>query len=333
MTAAADGGRAMKVVVLEPGYEDYATERRILSRWRAEVVPVPAGAPRAEVMAAIRDADAVMVREAPVDAELIAHMTRCRVVVRYGVGVDNIDLNAAAGRGIHVANTPNYGSREVASHAMALLLACARRVPTRDYAVRRGTFGVGQREKMYPLTGRVVGLVGLGAIAQAFLRMIRGFDPARVLVYNPFLDDARAREHDVEKADLETLCREATVISIHAPLTEQTRHLFGAEQFALMRPETILVNTARGPLVDEAALAQALREQRLFAAGIDVFEHEPPAADDPLFALENVVLSDHTGWYSEASVEELQTLGAEEVARVFSGQQPKSWVNRWEAAS
>ncbi|HSD40782.1 MAG TPA: C-terminal binding protein [Burkholderiales bacterium] len=313
------------VAVVDGGYDSYDIERRILAPFDAEVVLRDCKRDRARVVESVRDADAVLVRESPITAEAVARMARCKVIVRYGIGVDNIDQAAARERRIYVANVPDYGAEEVSDQAIALLLAVARRVATRDRAVRAGAWNVSRAEPMYRVAGRALGLVGYGRIARAFERKMRGMGVARVLVADPFAAGAPGVEH----VDLATLCGEADYISIHAPLTPQTVHLIGRGEFAAMKPTAIVVNTARGPLLDEAALIEALRERRIFGAGIDVYESEPPRPDHPLFALDNAVLSDHNGWYSEESVAELQTKAAEEVARVFGGKPPKHWLNRW----
>jgi D-3-phosphoglycerate dehydrogenase len=178
---------------------------------------------------------------------------------------------------------------------------------------------------MYRVAGRTLGLIGYGRIARAFERKMRGFGVDRVLIYDPYATDVSG----VERVDLDTLCSESDYISLHAPLTAQNAHLLDRERFARMKPTAIVVNTARGGLIDEAALIEALSAGRIFGAGIDVYETEPPSRDNPLFALDNVVVSDHTGWYSEESVAELQTKAAEEVARVFRGEAPRHWLNRW----
>ena len=156
---------------------------------------------------------------------------------------------------------------------------------------------------------------------------MRGMAIARVLVYDPLLEASAFAE--VESVDLDSLCQQSDFISLHAPLTRDTSRIINSTRIALMKPAAILVNTARGGLIDETALVEALRTKRIFGAGIDVFEHEPPRPDHPLFTLDNVVLSDHTAWYSEESVVALQTKAAEEVARVLQGQPPRYWVNRW----
>jgi D-3-phosphoglycerate dehydrogenase / 2-oxoglutarate reductase len=313
------------VTVIDGGYDSYDTERRILAPFDVEVVLRDCNRDAAMVAQAVRDADAVLVRESPVTAAAIAGMARCKAIVRYGIGVDNIDQSAARERRIYVANVPDYGAEEVSDQAIALLLAVVRRVAVRDRAVRDGAWNVSRAEKMYRVAGRTLGLVGYGRIARTFEGKMRGMGVARVLAHDPFVKEAAG----VELVALDTLCREADYISLHAPLTPGTRHLIDGRRLALMKPTAILVNTARGPLIDEAALVTALRERRIFGAGIDVYEDEPPRKDNPLFALDSVVLSDHNGWYSEESVAELQTKAAQEVARVFRGEPPKHWLNPW----
>jgi D-3-phosphoglycerate dehydrogenase / 2-oxoglutarate reductase len=318
-------GPSHRVFVVGPGYTDYDTEGALLAPYGVAAVETisPEDTGFLDVVA---EADAILVREARIDRAVIERLKRCQVIVRYGIGVDNVDLDAAREHRIYVANTPGYGLDEVSTHALALLLAVARRVVTRDRAIRSGTWDVGRAEPMYPVSGRVLGVVGFGGIARAFVEKMGAFAPTRTLVYDPYVDTL---PEGVLGVDLATLCREADLISLHAPLTPETRHLIGARELALMRPTTILVNTSRGGLIDEFALAEALASGRLFGAGLDVFEREPPPSDHPFRRLGNVVLSDHTAWYSEASVRELQRRAAEEVARVFAGEVPRSWVNPW----
>jgi len=321
------GPDCKRVVVVDGGYESYDIEQRVLAPLDADVIVDPCHGDPARLKAATGEADAVLVRDSPIDAETIACMRRCRIIVRYGIGVDNVDLLAAQQRGIFVANVPDYGAEEVSDHALTLLMSVARRSVTRDHAVRGGAWNVSPGEKMYRIAGRALGLVGYGRIARALERKMRGMGVVRALVYDPLLEPSAFA--DVESVDLNSLCQQSDFISLHAPFTRDTSHIINSTRIALMKPTAILVNTARGGLIDETALIEALRSKRIFGAGIDVFEHEPPCPDHPLFALDNVVLSDHTAWYSEESAAELQTKAAEEVARVLQGEPPRHWVNRW----
>jgi D-3-phosphoglycerate dehydrogenase len=314
-----------RVVVFGPGYDDYRTELDVLAPLGVErIEPVAVDAPDAD--ARLSTAAIVLVREAPLPAERIARLERCRAIVRYGVGVDNIDLAAAAARGIYVANVPDYGSHEVAEHALALILATARRIAQRDRAVRAGAWGVGAREPIARLAGSTLGLIGFGRIAETLWRKTAALGFAATLVHDP----VRTTFPDgVRPVDLDTLLAGADVISLHAPLTDATRRLVDADRLAHVRPGAVLVNTARGGLIDEAALLAALDEGRLRGAGLDVFEEEPLPADHPLRDRPQVVLTDHTGWYSDASLDELQRGAATEAARVLRGEEPENWVNRW----
>ena len=313
------------VAVLDEGYGSYAIEHDVLASAGATLEVRPCGGRADAVRTAVRDAVAVLVRETPVDAAAIGGADRLRAIVRYGVGVDNIDLDAAAARRIYVANVPDYATEEVSDQALALLLAVVRRVVTRDRAVRAGAWNVARSEPMYRLAGKTLGLIGYGRIGRAFHRKARALGFARTLVFDP---GCEVPPESAELTDVPTICRRAEVISLHAPLTRATRHVIGAAELALMKPTAVLVNASRGGLIDEAALAAALAEGRLFGAGLDVFEREPPVGS-PLLDRPEVVLSDHTGWYSEESVADLQRRAAEEVVRVLRGETPRNWVNSW----
>lgn len=321
------------VAILEPGYADYGHERAILEPMGARVVPVAAADDTAAAIAAL-DPVAILVRERAVPAAVLAAAPALRVVVRYGTGVDNIDVGAATGRRIAVANVPDYGAEhEVSDQALALYLALQRRVVSRDRQVRAGHWDIGEAEPVPGRLGATLGLIGCGRIGRAAARKFAAFGFTRTLVVDPHVDAATLAAEGFERADLPALCREADVVSLHTPLTEATRHIIGAAELALMKPTAILINVARGGLIDEPALAAALHAGRLYGAGLDVLENEPPAPDNPLLHTPNTVLSDHHGWYSERSVRILQTRAAEEVARVLGGLTPINWLNPWPDAA
>ncbi|HRK23709.1 MAG TPA: C-terminal binding protein [Beijerinckiaceae bacterium] len=315
----------LRVVVVDDGYDSYDTERAVLAAAGATLELRPCRGQAERVVMAIADADAILVRESPVSAAAIAAAPRLRAIVRYGIGVDNVDRNAASERRIYVANVPDYGTEDVSDHALALLMAVARRIVTRDRAVRAGGWFTGSSEKMYRPFGRTLGLVGYGRIARAFERRMRALGVGRVLVHDPFADLPAS----AEAVTMERLCAESDYVSLHAPLTPATRHILNAARIALLKPTAIIVNTSRGPLIDEVALVEALSAGRIFGAGLDVFECEPPTRNNPLLTMTNVVLADHAGWYSEESVADLQKKAAEEVARILSGKPPRHWINPW----
>ncbi|HCQ2733400.1 TPA: C-terminal binding protein [Escherichia coli] len=316
-----------KIVVIEPGYLNYSAGENILQDWDPQFVVVPANASLEEKLRQVSNADAIMVREATVSRPMIEAMQQCRVIVRYGVGVDNIDSQAAKEKGIYVANVPDYGSEDVAEHALALLLAATRRIATRNRDVRDGQWGIGQREPMFRLAGKILGVVGFGRISRCFVQKASGIGFKRILVVDPLLTDKQASQAGVTRVNLDTLCREADFISLHAPLTPDTHHLIGEAELAKMKPSAVLVNTSRGGLIDEQALINALLQQRIFAAGLDVFESEPLSAKSPLLQMDNTLCTDHTAWFTEESVVELQSKAAHEVRRAFEGEHPLNWVN------
>lgn len=318
------GGPARLVVAIDDGYASYDQEESLLAQVgaRFEVRPCRRDAKRA--LDAAREADVVLVRESPLPREVIEALTRCKGIVRYGIGVDNIDQVAASERRIVVANVPDYGTDEVSSQAVALALAVSRRLWLHDREVREGRWSTGVLQPMFRLRGRTLGLVGFGRIARMTLEKFAGFGFARVLVHDPRAELPAG----VERADLDTLCAESDVISLHAPLNEQTRHCIDARRIALMKHTAIVVNTARGGLVHTDALHEALAARRILGAGLDVFEQEPPGIHK-LFSLDNVVVSNHMGWYSEEAMRDLQRKTAEEAVRVLRGEPPLNWLNRW----
>lgn len=326
LAPAAPGTAATSVVVaLDDGYAAYDQEKTILARAGARFELRPCRGDTAVAVEAARDADVVLVRESPVSREVIESMQRCRAVIRYGIGVDNIDQQAARERGIFVANVPDYGIDEVSTQAVALALAVGRRVRLHDRDVRAGRWNTSVLKPMYRLRGRTLGLVGFGRIARMTLEKLAGFGFGRVLVHDPLADLPTG----VEAVSVDEICCEADLVSLHAPLTPETRHLIDARRLALMRPTAILVNTARGGLVDLDALHDALAAGRLLGAGLDVFDPEPPDPAHPLFGRDDVVVTNHIGWYSEESMRELQRKAAEEALRVLRGEPPLHWLNRW----
>jgi len=314
-----------RVVAVDDGYAAYDQEAALLASIGAHFHVRPCSGNPVAVAAAAQDADVVLVRESPLSRAVIEALPRLRAVVRYGVGVDNVDLAAARERRIMVANVPDYGVDEVSSQAVALALAVARRLPLHDAEVRAGRWTGGVLKPMYRWRGRTLGLVGYGRIARMTEEKLLGFGFARVLVHDPHAELPAG----VRAVDLDTLFAQSDVVSLHAPLNAETRHLANARRLALMPPGAILVNTARGGLVDLDALHAALAAGHLLGAGLDVFDPEPPDLPHPLFALDNVIVTNHVGWYSEESMRELQRKATEEAVRVLRGEPPRHWVNPW----
>ncbi len=323
--------RKKVVGITEPGYADHSVERNLLEPLGAEVRILRWGGDRQALLAMLKEVDIAMIRDTPLmDAEAIACMPENGGIVRYGVGVDNIDLEAAKKRGIKVANVPDYGAEiEVSDHAAALTLALVRRVVTRDRQVKAGQWNIAQKEPIYRIAGSTLGLVGFGKIARAYLARMRAFGVADVLVFDPYISDDFAREFKVRRASFDEICGAAQIISLHAPATAETRNIVNARTLALMNTRTCLINSSRGGLVDVLALAEALQARRIFGAALDVLDVEPIAASCPLREFDNVILTDHTGWYSEASVRTLQEKAAQAASEMLTAGFPTQWVNRW----
>jgi D-3-phosphoglycerate dehydrogenase len=274
-----------------------------------------------DILAVARDADAVIVCYARLPGELIRALTRCKVIGRTGLGVDNIDLAAAKERGITVTYVPDYCMREVSDHAMALLLALARKIPFSNALVQAGRWEMPAVVPIHRLEGRVLGLVGFGNIPRALAPKARAFG-LRVIAHDPFVGADAFEAAGVEGVSLDALLARSDFISIHAPLTPQTRGLFNAEVFRKVKPGVLIVNTARGPLIDEAALVAALDSGQVGGAALDVVETEPLPKDSKLLGRDNVILTPHTAFYSVEALDELQTKCATDIARVLSGEKP-----------
>ena len=325
-----------KVVLLKHAYPTVEHERRIITEAGGEFIDAEACS-EAEAWRECEQADGILVRWLKITPERIRQFHRCKMIVRYGVGYDNVDVNAATAAGIMVGHIPAYCLDEVSTHAIALLLGCVRNVVGKHGKVERGAWDFNPVEKLWRMAGRTLGLIGLGNIGRSVARKMNGWG-LRLLAADPYVDPSLAEALGVKLADLDTVCREADYLSLHVPLLPETRHLIGARELALMKPSAILINTARGPVLDTQALLAALEEGRLAQAGLDVFEEEPVPLDSPLRRHPRVILSDHVAWYSEESQVELQITAAEEVVRVCIGGLPRSLANpevlqrlgRWE---
>jgi D-3-phosphoglycerate dehydrogenase / 2-oxoglutarate reductase len=279
-----------------------------------------------EIIALAQDADAVLNCYAKMTGRVIEELKRCRIIARYGIGVDNVDLAAATKAKILVTNVPDYCIDEVSDHALALLLALARRLTVADGAVKAGTWDVVAHAGIRRLRGQTLGLLGFGKIAKTVASKVEPLG-MKLLVHDPYLEPELIAQHRAEAVDLGRLLAEADAISIHVPLSPETRNMIGQRELAQMKPTAFLINTSRGGIIDEQALAAALKEDRLGGAALDVLSVEPPPVDHPLRRAPNIILTPHLAFYSRESVIELQTKAAEEVARALKGEPPRSPVN------
>jgi D-3-phosphoglycerate dehydrogenase / 2-oxoglutarate reductase len=277
------------------------------------------------ILRVARDADALLVTYAKITGEMIRQMKRCRIISRFGIGVDNVDLAAATTAGIVVNKVPDYCIDEVSDHAVALLLAAARKIPFANARVQAGHWDMRAVIPIHRLRGGVVGLVGFGRIPQLVAPKAKAFG-LKVVAFDPYVPPEVFARAGVDGVTFADLLKMSDYISVHTPLMPETNRLFRAEVFAQMKPTAYLINTARGPIIDEADLARALDAKQLAGAALDVMTQEPPTGS-PLFGRDDVILTPHTSFYSEESLIDLETKAAEEVVRVLTKQPPRNPVN------
>jgi D-3-phosphoglycerate dehydrogenase / 2-oxoglutarate reductase len=327
---------AFKVVAQLPAHaktgpveQRYAWELESLAPVGAEIIEV-AAATEEEFLAVAADADALITSWGfPITANIVAGLERCVVIGVGSVGTDMVDVDAATKAGIVVTNTPDIFIDEVADHAMALILACARRVVEQHDMVLNGRWAEGRPvlSRFPRLFGTTLGLVSYGNVARATVRRARGFG-FHLLAYDPYVSELAMTTDGVEPVtSLTEMLPRCDFVSIHAPLNPDTYHLIGAAELAGMKPSAVIVNTGRGGIIDEVALAEAITAGRLAGAGLDVLEQEPPPADHPLFGMPNVILSPHVASATARMRPETRRRVGREVALVLQGRWPRSTVN------
>jgi D-3-phosphoglycerate dehydrogenase len=317
----------MRILVSDQNFGDDAQlERRLAAEAGVELVVVSCSSEQevAEALERHRP-DALLVQFAPVGRNALRAAGGLRAIVRCGVGVDNVDVAAAAERGIVVARVPDYCVDEVADHTLALVLAVERGVVGLAAAADAGSWSFRASGPLRRLRGRTLGLVGFGRIAQEVAARARGFGLA-VAAHDPFLPDGDVRGLGAEPLGFGALVARSDILSVHVPLTDSTRGLVDAEVLARLPAGAILVNTARGGLVDEEALAAALRSGRLRGAALDVLESEPPAPGHPLAGAPNLLLTPHAAWYSEEAIVELRRKAVESTLALLRGERPSGVV-------
>jgi len=315
---------SFNVVITHHGFPNIEQEKRVIEAAGGTVTEVQSESLE-EVIAATREADALLVQHLPITAEIIDALEKCKVIVRYGIGVDNVDLDAAKAKGIPVCNVPDYGVDEVADHAVSLALSLGRQLPQINARLRSGVWKITSDFPMPAFREMTFATAGFGRIGRAVLERAQGFK-FKLAAYDPFVDERQMAELGVTKLSLDELFTQADILSLHLPLTDETQHVVNASRLAQMKSNAILVNTARGALIDTIALAQALQNGIIAAAGLDVYEEEPVAGDHPLFACDNAIFTSHVAWFSDSSVPLLQRLAAEEVVRGIQNQPLRSQV-------
>lgn len=312
-----------KVMIVQPIHESGAD--RLKQHFEVKVASDPSVA---TVIREIGGVEGVVVRTAPFTREIIEAAESLKVIARHGVGVDNIDVKAATERGILVVNTPEANAVSVAEHTVLAIGALAKRMLRMDKATRANRWEVRDEYRTIDLESKILGLVGIGRVGSMVARKVKGAFDMRVIAYDPFIKPEAAAAIGVTLvSDLAQLLGEADVVSLHTSLTPETRNLINSERLALMKPTAILVNFSRGEVVDEPALVEALRSGMIAGAALDVFQEEPPQPDNPLFALENVLLSPHSAALTAECVVRMATGAAQGVVDLLTGGRPRWAVN------
>lgn len=309
---------------------DYITEPSLESKVLENVAKVSALGAKDEmqILPKAEKADVLMVWHIipKLTEKTLGRLRNCKGIVRCGVGYDNVDLKAAGELGMYVCNVPDYGVEEVADHALGLALSLIRNISNFNTRLKGGTWSWTWTIPVPRTRMLTVGIAGLGRIGSAVALRMKALG-CRVIAYDPYIPDGKDKSLGVESVDFNTLLSTADVISIHTPLTPETQHMFSKEAFDRMKPSAVLINTARGGIVDQKALCEALSQKKIAGAGIDVFESEPVKADDPILKLDNIVVTPHAAFYSEESLAELRTKASFEALRFLKGEKPRNPVN------
>lgn len=315
------------ILVTDYMFNDLEVEKEIAEAAGIEVVERPADTAE-EVAAAIEEtgADIVAVTYAQVSRSVLEGAEGLKAVGRYGIGVDSVDIPAATENGVVVVNVPAYSIDEVSTHAFALLLSCARSTVAYDRDIKAGGWDWHVGAPIPRLSESTLGLVGFGKIPRRVAEKAAGFG-FDILAQDPYVDAEEMDEKGVEKVDLDELLERSDYISVHAPLTDETHHLLGKAEFEKMKESAVVVNTARGPLIDVEALNEALEAGEIAKAGLDVLPEEPPADGEPIVDREDVVLTPHAAWYSEASIIELRETLFSDLVGILQGEDPQNPVN------
>ena len=320
------GNAKFEVLITDHGFADVERERTIIESAGGVLRVAQCKTPE-EVIRLSGNAYALLVQWAPINAEVLSGLNKCKLVVRYGIGVDNVDLNVARECGIAVCNVPDYCIDEVADHTLAMALGLVRQLHPLDKRFRQGTWKPGPIGRMSACSEMNFATAGFGRIAREVLGRASCFK-FKLAAHDPYLPEEVFEKEGVTRLTLDELFKQADVLSLHTPLTEETKHMVNAKRLSEMKSTSILINTSRGPIVDTFALAKALKNKQIAYAGIDVFEKEPLEEDHPLLKCDNVVLTPHLAWHSESSLRKLQMLAAEEIVRGLRGEALKHQVNK-----
>ncbi len=318
-----------KVVITDYYYPDLEQERKVFSGTDIEIVDCNGKCKSEEdVIKYAKDADAIITQFVPITRKVIKALYNCKIIVRYAIGLDIIDIKAATEQGIMVANVPDYCLEEVATQALSLMLSLIRKVQTMSMDIRKGNWSYKKAEPLSRLSKMSLGIVAFGKIARKLVDMTAGFNFENIFVYDPYFNEKESYPN-IKFVSLEELLRYSDIVSIHAPAMKETENMFNKETFALMKEGSYLINTSRGALINEDDLVDSLESGKLAGVGLDVLKGEGVSATHPLFKYDNVVVTPHMGWYSVDSIKELQKKVALQVKKALLGKEVDYQVNKY----
>ncbi|NIZ40171.1 C-terminal binding protein [Entomospira entomophila] len=321
------------VVVDDRTNRRHEEEKRVLSSLDVDFQVFNLTEESEDFISSIADADALLVNLTPITRTTIEQLSNCKIIARYGVGTDNIDIEAATEKGIWVTSVPNAAVEEVAIHSLAMMLSLNRHLFYIDKQVRAGRWNIAGERPVHRISGRKIGFIGFGATARQLAARLQNFGVSEMLMHDPYVDQALARRFGVKKVnELSELLSHVDYLSLHVPSTPKTRHIINSASINMMKDGVIIINTSRGSLIDEKALIVALESGKIAGAGLDVFEKEPIDQDNPLLKMDNVILTDHCAYYSADAESEAKRVVAENVLRVLTGQCPDTPVNMVESS-
>lgn len=314
-----------KIYVTDNRHESYEIEEKMLKSVDAEL-KICNCETEEDIARECADADGILLDMAPMGAKAIESLKSCKIINRYGVGFENVDLDAATAKGIQVTNVPDYCMEDVSDHAMTLMLSCMRHVAMRDRMIRNGGWNI--RATSFRLKGKTLGVIGAGRIARALIRKVSGFEFKEILAYDPYVSADDLAKIGVRKVELEELLNTSDFVSLHMHVTKETQGIINEKTLAMMKPTAILINVSRGTLVDDPSLLAALKSNKILAAGLDTHCCEPLTAASEYCKLDNVVLTDHTAYSTVEGVEELKVKSAQNIIDALMGAKPKYPVNK-----
>ncbi len=315
-----------KVVILCGDLNSYQYEIDAFGRFPDVELIFSSAVNEDDVIRDIRDAEVVLFTATKLNERVINSLEKCKLIIRYGIGYDNVDLETAAKRGIYVCNAPNYGVQDVAEHALALILASSKKIVPMHERAKAGLWGPGM-PPFIRLSGKTIGFVGFGNIGRALCKMTNGLS-MKPLVYDPFVSDDIVAEFGAEKLEIDELLASADFVSIHMPLNDKTRHFFSKNLISKMKKTAILINTSRGPIINEKELVEALEEGLIAGVGLDVFEDERNPIDEKLTSFPCAVLTPHVAWNTDVALVAIHEEVGDNVVRYLKGERPHSIVNK-----